>query len=288
MGIKSIFFRSNQPIDEKPNKPVAGETTHDVDLNLNGYVVYSSENLNFRFVIADITFKSNDKKAVNFDMSKLETNELIQLNNVNKYLNLLQNAGYSIAKLDVASDVISATDEARVKLFIPVTKTGDSIVLNNLNNSKQITIDLTKNSGNIEDFKNTSGEIISSDSYDIFVSNAYISTTMYHNEEIYNYPSVVKVYTFKLEVKNLEKNNVVIEEAYFIPEGSDESFSALNSSYSSMKDDNIIGMPLKVGDSYALFFEMYNPDESGISYDGILKLKFANSNEVVEISTTLN
>lgn len=289
LGIKFLFFNngSSTTVDKPVNtEEVDVERSDKVDISLDAYNVYSSDELDFRFVIGEFTFTSKDNKAIEFDLSKLETNELITLNNIDSYINQIQSLGYSTSKMGIDTSIKSKTESVKVKLLIPVTKQVDNIILTNLNDSTQISIDLTVNAGNLEEFKNSSGEVISGETYDIYVSNAYVSTTMYHNDSEYTYPSTVKVYTFKLTVDNIEEGTS-IEAAYFIPDGSSEEYQALDASFSSLKDENIIGVPLKANDTYALFFELYNPDDSGITYNGTLQLKLAGSDDVIEISTTL-
>lgn len=289
LGVKKLFFSNPNPSEsDEPQVTISSDPSKDIDVSLGSYTVYASEELDFRFVIGEFTFKANDGKAIDFDLSKLETNELIQLNNTESYTSKLQAQGYSMSKLGTTSSVKSNESALTVKLLIPVTKKSDSLTITNLNNSKQISIDLTVNAGDINDFKSsTGGTITDGKTYDIYVSNAYVSTSMYREGVEYSYPSTVKVYTFKLEVNELAQEGVSIEKAYFIPSGSDTEYQALGSSFSSMKEDNIIGVPLKANDSYALFFEMFNPDESGITYKGTLQLVFSNSNQVVEISTSM-
>lgn len=292
LGIKLLFLNGNDKNPSKTDDPVnstpSGETTNDVNFTLDDYNIYASDKLDFRFIVADMTVKSKDGKGIDFEMSKLETNELIQLNNIASYISKFQEAGYSIAKLNLADSIKSDSSEMKIRLFIPVTKRTDSLVLNNMLNSEQITFDLSKEAKDIEEFKNTSGEVISDGkSFDIYVSNAYVSTSMYRDSQEYTYPSTIKVFTYKLNINKLEKEGISIEEAYFIPDGTDEKYKALDASFSSLKDDNIIGIPLKVNDTYALFFELYNPDENNITYNGKLQLKFSNSEQIVEVSTVI-
>ena len=289
LGIKVLFFNGDKENVDPTESPIV-EVSDNLEIKLDSYEVFSASDLDFRFILANFTFQNLDNKAIDFDLSLLETNELIQLNNIDEYLNALQAANYSYTKMGINREVKSNEASLRVKFFIPVEKEdADTLTLSNLKNSAQFTFDLNQNMADISLYRNASGETISDGkSYDIYVSNAYVSSSMYRGDEQYTYPSTIKVYTFKLTVNELGEDGATIEEAYFVPDGSTEEYAALDASFSSMKDDNILGVPLKVNDTYALFFEIYNPDDSGISYSGVLRLKFAGSNAFVEISTTLD
>ena len=72
-----------------------------------------------------------------------------------------------------------------------------------------------------------------------------------------------------------------------MPSLSGYEYEALDESYKSYKIDNIIGKTLKSGDEYALFFELYRNGNEEINYDGVLRIKFSDSDKWVEIPTTL-
>ena len=71
------------------------------------------------------------------------------------------------------------------------------------------------------------------------------------------------------------------------PNGSDEEYHALDASITSSKINNLISRNIREGERGGLFFEMYNPNESGIKYNGTLKLKFSNSDNWLSIKTEL-
>ena len=128
---------------------------------------------------------------------------------------------------------------------------------------------------------------IKGDKFDIYISDAFITDILSSGGEEYTYPSTIKVYTFKLNVNSIEGGNVSIVSAVFAPNGSDERFEALDGSYSSIKagETSLIGKPLSPGTSGVLFFEIYNPEEEGITYEGKIYLQLSDRAEQIEITT---
>ena len=100
-------------------------------------------------------------------------------------------------------------------------------------------------------------------------------------------PSTSQVYVFRLDAVSLWGDEVVIEEAEYITEGSENKFDALPSGFYSEKYKNILGKPIHEKESGVLFFITYNPDREPITYQGKLKLKLKGQENWIEITVSL-
>lgn len=265
--------------------PVNVETVDDVNVSLVDYVVYKddTDSLGFNFIVAKLKFSAN--QPVSFDLGNLQTSEKIFLNDTNKYIQLLQENGYKLEDLELSRYISSDEKSLEANIFIPYMTSGNIQVYNSENPATNLNFDLNSNVKYVTSLKFDSDSDIVIDNTTVRVSSSFVSTIMQHNGENYEIPSSVKVFTFKIYVDAVE-GKVSIEDAYFIKDGEDEKIECLSSDYESAKVDNIIGKDLVVGENGALFFETYSRDTEP-NYDGVLMLKFSNSDEWVKISTAL-
>lgn len=265
------------------------ETVEDVKLNLKDYVVYidDTDELGFSFVVAKINFKAD--KNIQFDLNDLQTSEKISLGSVNKYKQILTERGYSLDELKIDSYISAESNDVTANIFIPY-KTGASSfsVYNSKNPATNISFDLDKNNKIITSLKFDTEENIVIDNTSVRVESCFISTIMKHNDEEYEIPSSIRIFTFIVCVDSVD-DNVSITDAYFIKDGDseDQKIEAMSSDYRSINEENIIGKKLTAGKEGALFFEGYSRDEEP-NYAGSLMIKFSNSEDWVKISTKLN
>lgn len=284
------LFDDNQTNNE-PNNNVVIEEDDDEDIDnsinisLEDYKVYEddTDKLGFNFIVAEMTFKG--ESSISFDLNKLQTSEKINLKDVSKYITKLNEQGYNISKLNIATDIKSNENKYTCYVFIPYTTDSLSLGLYNLTDASRIDFDVSKNVNYITSLKIEEDNEIVIDETSISVSGSYQSDVMLHNDSQYPLAGNIKVYVFSLSVNSIDTNTNVIESAKFVPDSSSTTYEALDSGYRDLSIDNIIDKPLKVGDKYALFFEVYSSDD--ISYDGKLIIKFKNNDKLVELSTTL-
>lgn len=292
-----IFFAVNWIIDSaKSNKtddnnnvvvdPEPVNTSDDIKVTLKDYEVYKddTESLGFSFVIAEMNFKS--EKAVSFDLSNLQTSEKIYLNSVAKYINTLQEKGYRVSKLGFVNTVVSDSNDYTCKLFIPYTTDSSSLRLLNSLDATMINFDLYENVNNLTSLKFDTEQQIEVGNTNVVVSSSSISTMMLHNGEEYQVPSTMNVYTFRITVKELE-GDVKITDARFLRSANDEVIKCLDETYESEKVSNCLNKKLVLGDNGALFFET-SIIGSSPDFDGFLMLMFSNSDDWIQIPTTLD
>ena len=283
---KLLFDRDsgNKPT-EPINDPVPVSTNEDIRINLNDYEVYldDTDKLGFNFILADMTFKSD--QAISFDLKNLQTSEKIHLNDVAKYLNALNEKGYSVEQLQYVTSVVSDQKEYRCKIFIPYTTDSDSLRLLNSLDASLIPFDLTRNTKDITALKFDTEQKIEVGDASVKVSSSSISTMMLHNGEDYQVPSTMNVYTFRIYVEESASQLKIID-ANFVRESNGDVIPCMDESYESAKIGNCLKKELVAGDNGALFFETDvigdNPD-----FSGFLMLKFSNSDEWVKIPTVL-
>ena len=283
---KLLFDRDsgNKPT-EPINDPVPVSTNEDIRINLNDYEVYldDTDKLGFNFILADMTFKSD--QAISFDLKNLQTSEKIHLNDVAKYLNALNEKGYSVEQLQYVTSVVSDQKEYRCKIFIPYTTDSDSLRLLNSLDASLIPFDLNRNTKDITTLKFDTEQKIEVGDASVKVSSSSISTMMLHNGEDYQVPSTMNVYTFRIYVEESASQLKIID-ANFVRESNGDVIPCMDESYESAKIGNCLKKELVAGDNGALFFETDvigdNPD-----FSGFLMLKFSNSDEWVKIPTVL-
>lgn len=288
-GVKFIVGKINSQKQETTQVPVKtnSDSNEDVSIKVVDYKVYldSNEELGFNFVLADLEFTSKNT-PIYYDLSNLSTSERINLGNIESYEAKIQAIGIELRKLNYVKDIRSNdSNTVTCKVLIPYEKIKGEL---NVYNGEVLKFDLNANNFAVETLKvkdDSKETVVASDEYNLSVFDSYISDMMFRNNEKAKYPSTVDIYTFEIKVNSIAKENVYIEGATFIPNGSSNNHEALDKSYSSYKIDNIIGKSLKAGDKYALFFAVTNSRDTKESFDGKLLIKLSNRTEWLEIST---
>lgn len=291
-GAYSLYNFLGKEKTNKPNipeivNPDPIETSKGIVVTQGDYDVYidDTDKLGFNFVVASLTFSSEE--PVSFDLSNFQTSQKYYLNDVSKYLQKLENLGYSTAKLGCVSTVSSTENEYTCKIFIPYTTSDTTLRLLNAVDASMIVYDLDHNikylsSLKIDDI--VEDKTIEVNNTSITIADSYISTMMIHNGSEYTVGSNMAVYTFEIYVSEIE-GNVLINEAYFVPDGTNEKSQCMTADFSSIKADNALGKKLTVGNNGALFFEM--PTSVG-STSGTLWIGLSNKlGELVKVSTNL-
>ena len=288
-GIISLFDKPDNP--QNTNDPIVDtiDKVESFEIDLVDYEVYKLDDIDFNFVLA--RFRIKDVNSIKYSLSSLYTSEkTVKLSDYQKYISELEMHEYYIGAQNVNFDITSNENSDIFKIFIPINdKNRNSLEVYDAISKAEFKFDLTKNVKNGNDLQYHTGqdELITTEEYEIVVNNAYIGNSFYQNNEEYTYPSTIQIYVFVLDVKTLTNKDLVLEDAIFIPNGSDEEYHALDASITSSKINNLISRNIREGERGGLFFEMYNPNESGIKYNGTLKLKFSNSDNWLSIKTEL-
>lgn len=286
---KTMDYFMNKPKNNGGEiiNPQPIETSADVKVELvspDSYQVYTSDNeeIDFNFIVAELKFTGSE--AISFDLGNLRTSEKIYLNDVSKYLNVLNEKGYKVNKLGIVNTIVSQDKEYTCKVFIPFKTNSYTLRVLNSQDASMIEFNLDKNVYDISSIKFDTQQQIEVGNTNVTVSSCYVSDMMMHNDVSYN-SSALTNYTFKIYVNSVE-DNVTIEDAKFIRNNTDEVLDCLGEEYRSIKDVNCLGKKLVLGDNGALFFET-SAREDNPDFSGYLMLKFSNSQDWVKIPTIL-
>ena len=265
--------------------PTPIKTNETVKVTLNDYQIFEDDNnaLGFNFIIANMTFTDDD--SISFDLGNLQTSEKIYLNNVSKYLNVINEKSYKLDKYNIVNSVVSNDNSYTCNIFVPYTTDSYYLRLLNTLDASKIEFDLTKNLNNITGLKFETKQDIDVNNSNITISSSSISTMMLHNNEEYQIPSTMNVYTFRIFVNEVQEG-VRITDAKFVRDNYDEVIDCMSEDYESIKCENIINKDLTAGENGALFFEDCNKS-SEVDYAGSLMLKFSNSEDWIKVSTIL-
>lgn len=283
LGIYELFGLIFNDDNKTNNKPVVVETTEGVSVSLIDYSVYKddTDDLGFDFIIADLSFTANE--PVSFELKNLQTSEKIYLDDISKYLNKLELAGYDISKFNLSNSGINSTEnKVDAKVLIPFSTGADTLAVYNGVDASKLEFDLTKNNYLATTLKlsdtNTKIEVGTTK---VSITNAYISDFMLHNGEPITLGSTDKVYTFEITVSDISDKSKIID-AIYIPKGTDDEIKCKSNDYKSIDMDNIIEKDLTIGMKGGLFF-FVNSMENTVS-EGTLLIKFSNEDKWIEIT----
>lgn len=261
----------------------------EVNIEVVDYAVYKDEakDLGFSFIVADLKFSTN-ADSLYYDLNNLVTSDgKIELGQTDYYYSTLDKYDYDLSSVNLSKYYVKSNENnLMTTVLIPYSNVNGELKV--YYDTKVLKFDLSKYLSAESLIKNrqTLDNVISDSKTDksIIVSQSYSSEHMLKDGVDYDEASTVTIYTYQLQVNEIG-NNVKVENAVFIKEGSSYEYVALDSSYSSLIIDNIIGKTLKVGDTYALFFRVYQNGDSSMSYKGVLRIKFSDSASWVEIPT---
>ena len=297
LGIKYLMNTVLNKDSTSENETSSEETTEtaesssNVNIDVADYVVYkdTAGDLGFNFVVADLKFTTTSDNLY-YDLNGLVTSDgKIELGQTDYYYSQLDKFDYDLSVAGLTRYYVKSDgQEAVATILIPYSNVSGELKV--YYDTKVLKFDLTAPESAEELIKNrqTLDNVITDDETDksLTVSASYSSDHMMKDGVDYDEASTVTIYTYQINVASIG-NNVKVENAVFIKDGSSYEYEALDSSYSSLTSQNIIGKTLKAGDSYALFFRVYRNGDDVINYNGVLRIKFSDSNDWVEIPTTI-
>lgn len=284
-----VFLMSHQKeeVKESVQDSVVEEIkeTEEPVLNVSfpSYSVYTSDDLDFSFIIATLQINEN---ASTYLLSDFVTDEGICLSDVSEYINALEEHSYYLGKKNVWYSLTN-NDSFCGNIFIPVKDIGKTSVILNYK-EESYTFDLMSHESSMIDLSyQNQNAIVSDTSNDSFsVSDIYEVTgdDMYDGDEVLSLPSSARVFALKLKVESLNEDSIVIQSATF---ESSSSFEAEGSNIHSMKNENMIGKQLYVNDEGCLFFITLDQEHSISRMSGILKLNIEGQDEPVSVKVSL-
>lgn len=274
--------------------PPQSDDLNALSVRLNDYQVFSFDDLDFKFIIANIHVEGT--APLNVSLSHFTTSEGIALSDVDSYVNLLESDDYFLGRQNVMFSLISQTSPFDANIFIPIKdKAAASLTVTMDFQSRALSFQTSTATGTKDMLMYKSGDVITDGrSYQMTVSEAREITgeplyqTVNGVQQEYLLPSTTKVYAFKVQAVSLWGDTIVIEEAQYVPQDSSEVFEALGADITSISGTNMIGQEISDQQSGDLFFYAYDPDDHPITYTGVLKLKIQGQDNWITINVDLN
>lgn len=263
-------------------------------VRLNDYQVFDFDDLDFKFIIASIHIEG--PAPVNLSLSHFTTSEGVALDAVSDYVTRLENHEYFLGRQNVMFSLVSQSSPFDANIFIPMKdKSASSLSVSMDFQNRSLSFQTASATGTKDMLIYQSGDVITDGrTYQMTVSEARDITgePLYQNvngvKEEYLLPSTTKVYAFRVQAVSLWGDTIVIEDAQYVPKGSDEVFNALGSDISSISRSNMIGQKISDQQSGDIFFYAYDPDDHPITYTGVLKLKIQGQDNWITINVNLN
>ncbi len=277
------------------SKPSAASDLSGTSVTLNSYTVYDLEQVDFRFIIADIHVSSD--AAINLSLSHFKTSEGIFLDQVSDYTSKLEAQSLYLGRQNVWFSMISQDTSTDTKVFIPVKDSSlTSITLSNDFQSNQtLSFNLSNPTGKASDLLYQADDVITDGStYEMTVSEAFDITGMYLYQNVdgekqeYLLPSTTKVYAFHIQAVSLWGDSIVLDSAQYVTDGTGDTFDAMDASVEALKYSNILGLTISDKDDGYLFFYAFDPDDHPVEYHGVLKLKLKDSDTAITVNVNLN
>ena len=298
-----VFFgfnvNNNNEIPKQTLPPVGNLEKPDENVDLNNVIVdlveydyYEFDEFDFGFIISKFRFKAQE--PINLQLDNFVTSENVILSDVSTYVSKLEEQSYYLGKQNVFFEVVSQENTCFANIFIPVLNKENKDLTININNEK-IEFDLSKVNNKKEMFTYSSDDIITDGkTYQMSVSSAFEITgeqfEMVYDDgyvEDYTFSSTARLYAFKLDVVSLWGDEVVIEDAIYIVDGTNVEFDALQKNIVPQKYDNIIGTTIKDKTTGTIIIPTYSNNEDKLSFKGKLKLKLSNNENYIDIIVDL-
>jgi len=278
----TFFAGEPEPDDEDP---IIVETV--IDVALKDATVFRLKELDFQFVIAELTVTSN--KKIDLGLEMFSTSEGIALNNVSFYIDKIKENGLTLEKLGLADAFRSDEKSITAKVFIPILdKAAKSLTLSvNLTKKIDLNFDLSIATGTKYEIGLTNADLITDgNSYKITLgkmislkNEPVFQSTPGGERDPYDFSETSNLVALEISIEGLNSSSVGIDDAQFIADGSTISAYALTKSYTSDGYLNVIDMAVTEGKTGYLYLQINDVDESLLDRNGTLKLKLTGSQE---------
>ncbi len=290
LGIFLWNLISNTPNEEEP--PIV--TNPDYVFVLNDYTYYKSDDLDFNFIIADVTITSN--VVIKLPLSTLTTSENISLASTDDYLSILATNNLKPGLKGLSFSFNSDAKTVSASIFIPVmSKTLSEVRLtSNVPSYTELKIDLTNQSklGDISTLKITDDTVVNNPNEDLtftFGFADYFEPSNFYTVGPDGKAMSVdigtnnKVFGISYTVVNSDDFSYKINQAELIVKGVN-TFPLMNPEYLLMSTTNLASVGLVDSQTGVLFFLVPAIDSDMFSYpkENIqVKLTFSNNEEML-------
>lgn len=293
--ISTLFVWLKHDAKDDPNNDPNNQTT--TELIVNEYTLYEAEELNFKFLIAKVTIKSDKPQRVS--TQQFVTSQQINLSETTVYINDLLAMNVDLVDQNIDYDTFETTDNIALTLFIPI-RLSDSDTLTLFFQGEEeasALFDLTKNIGDLttlvgEEIPDGNGyieEIVRENEYRIKiveVSNiAYKSLTETLSDGTKQdmvLPSTAQVIGVLLQVEALNNQSLIIENARYSIVG-DQISDAFKDTINVGGFTNLINMPIVSQANGYVFFVVYTPNGGTIDKLSEFEFKLNVSDEWIKV-----
>ena len=247
--------------------PTPEAIAQEVNITLNNYIVFDFDDLDFNFMVVDVTLTSNEVMDMIFD--DIYTSEDIFISNYSTYIETLTNSGLDINIQNVDFDLPKDMESYTVRLFVPIiNKDIKSIdLIFGRYENVQITLDQTVKAGtkemlgfNAQDeaklARLDAGTIKVLDVSDF--SGKTIYETMDGKTEATEFPATAKIHAILLEIDVDEDASIKISTAKYIFTKTEKESTALPARISIEELHNIYSEEITSDTTAYLFFDLYS------------------------------
>lgn len=276
--------------DADPDDPNGNnDPTDTTTIAVSNYSLYESEDLAFRFIIADVTFTSTKEQQVSID--KFVTSQQINLSEMDVYLEdlLLLDIDLADERHNIDLDFSTTTDEIELRLFIPL-RINDSETLTLFYQGEEevsLLFDLTKDKETLETLIDEEDpiddqyieEFIEEDLYSIKVvtiseiAYSMITETLADGtEQEMVLPSTARVIGVLVEIKALGQEAVIVQGARFNIPDDNQTSDAFDENVDIDSFENLFKVPVITEASGFIFFDVYTSTQDIIS--GVTEFEF--------------
>ena len=271
--------------EEKQEEEVKEEKEEEKSLKIElvDYECYPNLDFDFDFIIAKVKFTSN--MAIDYDLSRAKTSEGLSLDKVQEYIDKLKDKSYFVSSKNIDSRISSNDTTYTGNIFIPYT-TDDRLVKVDFGDSNILEFNVEENYHDLKELYSDGGVKVENKEYDIFIADAIESYSLYEGNNFVDIPSSMKLYSFIVDVKSIEKG-ISLKEAKYVFDGIE--YQALPKEYfTDNAQNNMFNGTLESGKSYSLIFRVMSQDTNKIIYDGELLIKLSNEDKWIKIPLKLN
>lgn len=289
-GVFTLFNGVKYPDEDDPivipKDPVITAT-------MEGYTVYKLSEISFPFVIARVTFESEE--AMVFDISDLITSEQLSLAQTQVYQDDLLSNGLFLSYQMVEFELPRNKKSFSINLFIPV-KNPDAqkiTVTTRFKSDIKLEFDLSFVQGVREmlGYVEEPGVITDNDKYKLKVlgledltSFPVLRTFDDGTSEEVTFPSTARIYAVKVSVTPLNNTTLVITEGRYRIVSSGQTALSMTKEFSVEGFSNIISRSITSQSEGYLIFDVYSTELSLLDQNTVFEVRFEGVADWIKIT----
>lgn len=289
-GVFTLFNGAKDPDEDDPiiipKEPVVTAT-------MEGYTVYKLSEISFPFVIARITFESEE--AMVFGIDQLITSEQVSLAQTQVYQDDLLSKGLFLSYQMVEFELPRNKKSFSINLFIPVKNPEAEMISVTTRFKSDIKLDfdlsfaqgVKEMLGYVED----PGVITDNDKYKLKVLGLEDLTSFPvmrkfddgTSEEV-SFPSTARIYAVKISVTPLNNTALVITEGRYRIVSTGQTALSMTKEFSVEGFSNIISRSITDPSEGYLIFDVYSSELSLLDQNTVFEIRFEGIADWIKIT----